>query len=137
VIFSATSARAANTICAAVEDDLEAQHGRRIGTVLRSHDELTAIAARDPFPGAEPKLVLVVFLSKAPSAKTVADLRGLATGDEKVIAEGREIFLSLPAGMGRSKLGAGSAKPVDGLVATSRNWRTVTALARLTAPNGP
>jgi uncharacterized protein (DUF1697 family) len=56
-------------------------------------------------------------------------LRDLAAGDETLLHEGHEIYLSLPAGMGRSKLGAAAAKPLDGVISTARNWRTVTALA--------
>jgi uncharacterized protein (DUF1697 family) len=45
---------------------------------------------------------------------------------------GREVYLHLPAGIGRSKLAADLARR-GGPEGTTRNWRTVTTLVELAA----
>lgn len=48
---------------------------------------------------------------------------------EKWAVNGRQTYLLLPDGIGRSKLAAAFAKGRQGESSTVRNWRTVTALA--------
>ena len=51
---------------------------------------------------------------------------------EEAVAFGKELYLFLPGGMGRSKLAADLAKD-KAAVGTTRNWRTVTKLLEMAA----
>ena len=50
---------------------------------------------------------------------------------ERVAIVGRELFLYLPDGIGRSKLAVDLARPKRRIDGTTRNWRTVMKLVEL------
>ena len=58
-------------------------------------------------------------------------LAGLAAESERLVAVGRELYAWHPAGVARSKLWNRLAGPRLGVVATARNWTTVTALLEM------
>jgi uncharacterized protein (DUF1697 family) len=96
--------------------------------VVRTGGELADVVARVPWPArvSEPTMLQVLFLSAVPAAVRIAHVGD----DEQVQADGREVWLWYGAGAGRSKLRVDA----PGVVATARNWRTVTALAELSSP---
>lgn len=57
-------------------------------------------------------------------------------GGDRVALVGREAYLSTPDGYGRSRLGNVDIEKALGVTGTTRNWNTVTALARLAKPAG-
>ena len=95
--------------------------------VLRSGAELADVVARLPWPerAAEPTLLHVLLLSAEPERVEVSRVGP----DELVLADGREVWLWYGAGAGRSRLQVAA----PGVVSTARNWRTVQALAALSA----
>lgn len=104
-----------------------------VGVVVRTGGELAQVVAACPYPVIDPTRVVVAFLG------TAVGLEGLALGaldryapDELTLA-GRHAYVSVPNGQGRSKLMAALTRPGLPTVVTVRNWRTVTALADLTA----
>lgn len=98
--------------------------------VVRTRDELHAVLAANPFLDRDddPTHHHVVLLpDDAPAHRPDV----LVEPPEDLAVAGREVYLLLPGGMGRSRLAArltAGARPVG----TSRNWRTLTTLARLT-----
>jgi uncharacterized protein (DUF1697 family) len=71
---------------------------------------------------------LHVTFAAAPRSLAGVDLAAFAPEEARVI--GRELYLHLPNGMGRSKLAellARRAKTGEG-AETTRNWRTITTL---------
>ena len=98
---------------------------------VRSHDELAAIAAADPFPDAtatRPNRALVLF-HHAPvdPARLPADY----DGPERLVAVGREVIVDYAEGIGRSLL-----EPVLARAklppSTARNWNTLRKLVDAT-----
>lgn len=120
-------------LTALIEKDL----GFRIEVLHRTHAELTRVLAADTWPDADPSRRLVVFLAAALGKAQAAALAELATEREELVVGPNELQLHCPDGIGRSKL----AEAVSGqrlkVVATARNWRTVSKLAELSAPTGP
>ena len=90
------------------------------------------MVAANPYQVDDPTKVVVAFLAEA------VDLGGLALGDlsaylpDELTIVGREIYVSVPNGQGRSKLMEALTKSRMSTTVTVRNWRTVTALAELT-----
>lgn len=115
-----------------VEAAIRREFGLEIRVLGRSHEELERIVATDVFSGADPAWRHVVFLSEALPPETAEALREAASGNEEVIVAGREIHLHLPDGMGRTKLSQALIERRLKVVATARNWRTVTRLRDLT-----
>jgi uncharacterized protein (DUF1697 family) len=127
------SADPEQVVAATVAETIEASFGLRIGVVVRTAAELTAIAGRNPFLASDeerdPATLHVAFLSKRPSAASVATLDPDRSPPDSFMLEGRELYLSYPNGSGRSKLTLDYLERCLGVQATARNWRTVQRLA--------
>jgi uncharacterized protein (DUF1697 family) len=109
---------------------LESQFDLRVPVVTRTASELAAVVKLNPLRdvATEPKRYQVSFLSGDPDPEVVERMRSLVVGDEAFAAHGRELYGWHPAGIARSKLWGGLADKKLGVIATARNWITVTRL---------
>lgn len=143
----ATYVQSGNVVLAAtapveeLEDAVSALITERFGLEVpvlgRTAEELAAVIAHDPIPGAaeDPKRYQVTFLAVEPPAGAVTHLQALATAAERLAARGRELYTWHPEGIARSKLALNLTAKALGVSATGRNWTTVTTLAEMaTAP---
>jgi uncharacterized protein (DUF1697 family) len=103
-----------------------------VAVVVRTGRELEHVVSANPYTVDDPTRVVVAFLAEA------VDLGDLALGDlssylpDELTISGREIYVSVPNGQGRSKLMEALTKRNLPTTLTVRNWRTVEALAELT-----
>ncbi len=101
--------------------------------LLRTAKELQAVVEANPYPVPDPTKVVVAFLGEE------LELGQLELGDlepylpDELTVHGRELYVSVPNGQGRSKLMEALVKRRLPTTLTVRNWRTVEALARMTA----
>jgi uncharacterized protein (DUF1697 family) len=123
---------------AALEQLLEKESAKRLGLTteyfVRSADEWKQIVAHNPFPKeakTAPGHLVVVFLKAAPTAKNVDALRAAIRGPETITADGKQLYVVYPAGIGRSKLTLALIEQKLAFQATARNWNTVVKLAAL------
>lgn len=126
----------AASVEAAVEKRLQADHGLATEVFVRTHAELKAVLAANPFvkmAKEKPAGLLVLFLDSEPEAKAVEALRGRIVGPEEVAAGPRCLYVAYGEGMGRSKLTGALIERTLGLRGTGRNWNTIGKLAELTA----
>jgi uncharacterized protein (DUF1697 family) len=101
--------------------------------LLRRPAELERIVRGNPYltPGADVSKLHVVFFDRAPAPSAAAGLDpGRSPPDELALA-GREIYLRLPHGAGRSKLTLDYFERVLGVRGTQRNWNTLLRLLAL------
>jgi uncharacterized protein (DUF1697 family) len=101
--------------------------------VVRSVPELDAVIAHDPFAGIadDGARYLVVFLSEAPAVERIAAIDADAYRPDEFRVIGREAYLWCPAGLRDSKLALQFTDRKLGVVATARNWNTVTKVRSL------
>ncbi len=125
---------------AALEAALEAAaaRGLKVETdfVVRTAEEVAAIVARNPFHAAverDPAHLVVVFLKTAPAPASVAALAAAIPGREELRADGRQLYIVYPDGIGASKLNAALIDRKLGISGTARNWNTVLKIAALAA----
>jgi len=105
-----------------------------VPVLTRTAAQMKKIVGANPYAREDPTKVVVVFLEAAGDAKPIKELDLPTFEPEGLTVKGAEIYLDLPGGQARSKLlEALSKKKVFGTVATSRNWRTVQALAEMAA----
>ena len=135
-----TYVQSGNIVCASsqpcpeLEDvtrELISQHfGFEVPVVGRTGEELAAVVALNPLGdvATEPKRYQVSFLSGTPDPDAVAALQAAAVGEERLVADGRELYAWHPDGIARSKMWDALAGKGLGVTATARNWRTVLAL---------
>jgi uncharacterized protein (DUF1697 family) len=108
--------------------------GREISLLVRSHAQLQKVVDGWPFAAdGAPATKHVIFLATPADAKP---LGAVAAGDfepEMFATSGAHVYLSLPDGLGRSKLAPVLHRKLAKSVTTTRNWNTVTALTQMTA----
>jgi uncharacterized protein (DUF1697 family) len=103
--------------------------------LIRTPAELQRIADRNPFLGDESDLTKlhVVFLRDAPAKGKGARLDPERSPPDRFHLRGRELYLHLPNGAGRSKLTIDYFERVLRVDATARNWKTLLKLVELAA----
>jgi len=127
VVFS-SSRRAAEGLSGA----LSSAAGFDVAVLLRSGADLAAVVSGQPFDGPETAWH-VTFLSGVPAAGAVSAMDRAAYGEDSFAVVGREVYLRTPGGYGRTKLNNALFERKLGVVATTRNWRTVCTLAEMAA----
>jgi uncharacterized protein (DUF1697 family) len=106
--------------------------GMDVPVLTRTGAQMKRIVAANPYAREDPTKVVVVFLETAADAAPAKQLDLAAFEPEGLTVKGTEIYLDLPGGQARSKLlEALGKKKVFGTASTSRNWRTVQALAEM------
>lgn len=132
VVF-APSKKAPKDLVGSLSTAISDATGHDVPVVVRTGEELRDVVGGNPYPVDDPTRVVVAFLGER------VDLDELGLGDldayrpDELTLAGREIYVSVPNGQARSKL---MERLTAGRVPTTltvRNWRTVTALAELTA----
>ncbi len=129
VIFSASlrsPARAATEISHRIEKDL----GVKCSVLLRTVKELVDVLESNPYlaEGVELSTLYVAFLDEKPSRKVSSGLVVPPGETAEFTVVGREIYLHYPDGYGRTKFSNTFIEKRLGVVATTRNWNTVTKL---------
>jgi uncharacterized protein (DUF1697 family) len=117
-----------------LETEADERLGLRTEFFVRTAEEWRGVIACNPFRAAaegDPSHLVVVFLKDAPDAKRVGALQAAITGPENVLSEGRQAYITYPAGIGNSRLTAGVIDRVLGTRGTGRNWNTVLKLGAL------
>jgi uncharacterized protein (DUF1697 family) len=123
---------------AALENLLEAEARKRLDLrtdfFVRSAKQWDAIVARNPFRDEaerDPSHLVVMLLKDPPDAASIEALRAAVKGPEIIRADGRQLYIVYPAGIGRSRL---TNALIEGRLAsrgTGRNWNTLRKLAEL------
>ncbi len=131
----------ARTIAGGIEETF----GMAVPVVVRTDRELAGILGASPLAHLEddPKKLHVTFLDRVPDADRVHALESEAArfAPERVVVVGPDAFLHCPGGYGETPLTNAFLERRLGVTATTRNWRTVEALAGLAgvavgAPDG-
>lgn len=101
--------------------------------VLRTRAELHETAERSPFADRDPAgaRLHVAFLAHAPTPAQLAAAAARATPPEELALRGRDLYLSFPNGVARTKLTNVWLDKTLATTSTLRNWRTVLALVAL------
>jgi uncharacterized protein (DUF1697 family) len=123
---------------AALERVLEAEAAKcldlQTDVMVRTAAEWDRVIAHNPFPAEaerDPGHLVVMLLKQEPGRKDVEALRSAITGPEIVRADGRQLYIVYPAGIGRSRLTNALIEKKLGTRGTGRNWNTVLKLGAL------
>lgn len=131
-----SSVRDAEKLAAGIAGALTDELALTVPVLVRSGRELAAIVGGNPYADREddPTRLLVAFLATAPQKSTVDALTVPGGENVSFTVTGREVFLHyVDGGYGRSKFTNAYLEKKLGVVATSRNWKSVRALAEMTA----
>lgn len=127
VVFTADDKDAA-ALEQKLHDALAKQTGLKSEIFVRSPEEMAAIVAANPFPGAtaeRPSFVVVTFHRTPVDQAKLVRLAEIHDGPERIHALGRELYIDFPEGQARSVLHPAMGKAKLDPVTTARNWNTV------------
>jgi uncharacterized protein (DUF1697 family) len=131
VVFRGSGA--SRQVAGRIADRITADLGLSVAVLVRNQRELRAILAVNPYPDAdaEPTLHHVTLLAETPDPDKVAKLADQdgRFGDDHCQVLGQDVYLSCPGGYGKTKLNNAYLERNLGVVATTRNWRTLITLA--------
>ena len=132
VVFNA-SAKTAAAFPRLLKAQIKKDFGFETSVILRTVDEWRAVSENNPHlkHGVDTKFLHVIFLADEPDLTNVVKLNPVCEKDEAFSLRGKEIFLYLPNGAGRSKLASYTFDKVLRTVGSMRNWQTVTKLLAL------
>jgi uncharacterized protein (DUF1697 family) len=121
-----------------LEGLLERETGQRLGVsvdyIVRKANEWAKVVAANPFPKEaknDPSHLVIMFLKTAPPATSVNVLQESVKGPEIIQADGKQLYLVYPKGIGTSKLTGTFIEKKLGIRGTARNWNTVLKLLGL------
>jgi uncharacterized protein (DUF1697 family) len=129
VVFRSSADR--DVIGKKIEAGIRKSTGFEAKVILRTAEELREVIEKNPIRGANPKALLVAFLSGPIDADARAMLSKLRTGSEQLQFGDRELYLYLPDGIAGSKLSNALTEKKLGVNVTARNWTSVNALLDL------
>jgi uncharacterized protein (DUF1697 family) len=129
VVFRSRSSAA--RLAGSLEAGIRRTLGLDIAVLVKTQRELAKLVERNPFASADPSTLHVTFLAKAPARDRVRKLSEQSFGPDELHVTGREVYLCCPNGYGRTKLSNAFLEKQLAVPATTRNWRTVTALAEM------
>ena len=133
VVFEAP-ARETDTLATILADSITGAAGFPATVLIRTGDELRAIVANNPFLAEkpyDPGTLHVTFLSGLPAAISVGEVNKVRDETDRFVIRGREVYLSCPNGYGRTRFSNTFFERKLALAATTRNWKTVMALAAM------
>lgn len=132
VVFTAaegSNERLADELEAAIASEL----GLDVPVIVRSGEELREIVANNPFPeaAADHKTLHVTFLDRELAPEQAAALAEIDRGDDDYRIAGANVYLYYPNYLTGATFMPNGFGKAQGVVSTSRNWRTVTRLAEM------
>jgi uncharacterized protein (DUF1697 family) len=128
VVFRA-SAKIATALPSKLTSQIKDEFGFETTVILRTAAELRSIVAGKP--DLDEQFLHVIFLADEPNLTDVVKLNPVCAGAESFILRGREIYIYLPNGAGRSKMATYAFDKVLRTRGSMRNWRTVLSLSAL------
>jgi uncharacterized protein (DUF1697 family) len=117
-----------------LETEAEKRLGLRADFLIRSAREWREVVAHNPFrkqAESDPSHLVVMFLKSAANAKDVKAVQAAITGPETIRADGRQLYIVYPDGIGKSRLTNALIEKKLGVRGTARNWNTVLKIAAL------
>jgi uncharacterized protein (DUF1697 family) len=132
VVFETTPGRS-KKLPELIPSMVQEQFGITTPLVIRSAPEMQEILGTNPFrnDSVEASRLHVYFLSATPTPASVEKLDANRSPGDHFAVVGKEIFLDLSNGMGRSKLTNAYFDSKLSVISTARNWQTVQKLAAL------
>lgn len=115
-----------------IENGITKKYKFHVPVTLRTRREISDIIKKCPFGSIDISLegtrVLVTFLSARPPKDKLALIKKYIAASEELVPRGKEIYLYCPNGYGKSKLSNAFLENMLGVVATTRNWKSLQKL---------
>jgi uncharacterized protein (DUF1697 family) len=117
-----------------IEQAISQKFGFDVKVIVRTAEELRSLISGNPLldmPEIDREKLHVTFLKDTPVKPDISYFEAIKEPKERLRIKGKEVFLYCPNGYGRSKLTNQAFEKKQGVAATTRNWKTVNALAEM------
>ena len=115
-----------------IKEGIRKSFGFEVEVILRTKQEWQKIQGNTLFQNKDSTQIYVVFLARKPEMKRdLNKANKVKDAQEEFVILGREVYLFLPNGMGRTKLSNTFWENMLNVPATTRNWNTVRKLGEL------
>jgi uncharacterized protein (DUF1697 family) len=104
----------------------------KMPVVLRTAEELARVVTKNPWPKSV-DILHVAFLADEPKKATVDALDPKRSPGDEWIVTGRDMYLRLPNGVGKTKITNAWLDAKLETTSTLRNWRTVLKLVEMSS----
>lgn len=111
-------------------------YGFQVAVIVKSATEMAKIVLANPFlkeRGIDPSKLHATFLSDFPVKASLPRIDLLGGAPDRFRIIGREIYLHCPNGYGQTKLSNNAIEKALSVQATTRNWNTVSTLAKMSS----
>jgi uncharacterized protein (DUF1697 family) len=119
-----------------IREKILADFGVSVSVLLLSSEELNNTIKNNPFlmeKGIDPSKLHVTFLSEIPKKSAIKELEAKSTEPDEFRYSENRIYLYCPNGYGRTKLSNNTIEKILSVTATTRNWKTVNELYRISS----
>lgn len=111
-----------------IEEKIKQYFDFDVSVLIRTKNEFQAVIENNPFRNKDPGKIHVTFMSDGPTGIQVDDINKVKERSEGFSIYGKQIYLFCPNGYGKSKLSNTFFERKLKVTATTRNWKTVSAL---------
>jgi len=114
-----------------IETAIEGRFGFPCAVILRTADQMRAVAAQNPFAGRSEVIggrLLVFFLAGDPAPEALQKVLAIPAEPEELRIDGSHLYVHFPNGMSQARLNWPAVDKALGVPMTGRNWNTVTRL---------
>jgi uncharacterized protein (DUF1697 family) len=122
-------------IAEVIEKGITKKFGFDVPVLVLEKNELQNVITHNPFikvKGIDENRLHVTFLSGVPPKENLNKITSIEGGTDKLVITGKEIYLFCPKGYGRTKYTNSVIENKLKVKATTRNWKTVNTLLKLT-----
>lgn len=128
-----TAKTSPNLVAGAVKESIKKNWGYDVPVIALEAREIKAVAKSNPFVKRNEELakLYVTFLAGRPSTSRIRDLAARIPQPEELLIKGTTAYFFLPNGYGKTKFNNNFIEAKLKVQATTRNWKTVLALAEM------
>lgn len=133
VVFEAANGKTKKLI-QDIERAIRKSYGFEVPVLVRTRAEMHATINANPFlkeKDIDSSKLHVSFLERAPEISAVSRFSPSPLGQDRYVIKGADVFLYCPGGYGKTKLSNTFLEKQLGVLATTRNWKTVNELNRM------
>ncbi len=131
VIFQCPPAEVSK-LKAKIEEGIKRVFGFEAPVFIRTGEEFQKLIKKTPYAKEDISRIYVSFLSEVPVNIPIEELKRVKDKSEEFVISGKEIYLFLPNGAGKTKLSNTFLERKLKVGATTRNWNTVLTLLKMT-----
>jgi uncharacterized protein (DUF1697 family) len=117
-----------------IERKIEENFKFHVPVIIRTNTEMEMILTENPFlkeKNINVERLHVTFLNESPAVGNLEKLKAISCENDTFVILGKDIYLYCPNGYGRTKLNNNFFENKLKVTATTRNWRTVCELAKI------